>query len=218
MVAEREAKDEELEHKRELLRDYTNTEAQQLGGTLAFQASRYMKAAWQVRGEPKKEKAEIIEKEKLDYELFDRWLAFLSRKPTFYPYLKDWQAMIARGGTAKEAEALATEFQQLIVGVLLEDRELKKENDVIKAQALPSTKPKKISSPSNSMAYHVQLESGKKNLNWTMGSGSFSAVYRGGSRRNSAFVSSFIGYSPPSIGKRITCDPNTTTLFLWGCD
>ena len=97
IVAEHKAKEEELEQKREMLRDYTNTEAQQLAGTLAFQAAKYMKAAWQVTGEPKKEKAEIIEKEKLDYELFDRWLAFLERKPTFYPYLKDWQAMIAHG-------------------------------------------------------------------------------------------------------------------------
>ena len=108
-----------------------------------------MQAAWQVTGEPKKDKAEMIEKEKLDYELFDRWLAFLQRKPTFYPYLKDWQAMIASGGTAKEAEKLATAFQQLIVSVLLEERELKKENDIIRAQALPSTKPKKPANKPN---------------------------------------------------------------------
>jgi mono/diheme cytochrome c family protein len=149
VVAERKAKEEALEHKREMLREYTNTEAQQLAGTLAFQAAKYMKAAWLVTGEPKKEKAEIIEKEKLDYELFDRWLAFLGRKPTFYPYLKDWQAMIARGGTAKEADTLATAFQELIVSVLLEDRELKKENDIIKARALPTPKPKKPANAPN---------------------------------------------------------------------
>jgi cytochrome c553 len=149
IVAERKEKEEELDHKRELLRDYTNTEAQQLAGTLAFQAAKYMKAAWQVSGEPKKEKAEIIEKEKLDYELFDRWLAFLQRKPTFYPYLKDWQAMIARGGTAKEADALATAFQELIVSVLLEERELKKETDIIRARALPTSKPKKPANKPN---------------------------------------------------------------------
>jgi len=143
VVEERKKKEEELEHKREMLREYTNTEAQQLAGTLAFQAAKYMTAAWQVAGEPKKERAEIIEKEKLDYELFDRWLTFLERKPTFYPYLKDWQAMIARGGTAAEAGKLATDFQDLIVGVLLEERELKKENDIIKARALPTSKPKK---------------------------------------------------------------------------
>jgi mono/diheme cytochrome c family protein len=143
IVAERKEKEEALERKQDLLGDYMNTEAQQLAGALAFQSARYMKAAWQVKGEPKKDKAEIIEREKLDYELFDRWLEFLERKPVFYPYLKDWQAMIARGGTAKEAEALATAFQDLIVSVLLEDREVKKENDIIRARALPTAKPKK---------------------------------------------------------------------------
>ena len=149
IVTAQKAQEDALDQKREMLREYTNTEAMQLAGTLAFQSVKYMKAAWQVTGEPKKEKSEIIEKEKLDYELFDRWLAFLQRKPTFYPYLKDWQAMIAKGGTAKEAETLATAFQDEIISVLLEERELKKENDIIKAQALPTSKPKKPSNKPN---------------------------------------------------------------------
>jgi hypothetical protein len=138
-----------LDQKREMLREYTGTEALQLAGTLAFQSAKYMNAAWQVTGEPKKDKNEVVEKEKLDYELFDRWLRFLERKPTFYPYLKDWQSMIAKGGTAKEAATLATAFQDLIVSVLLEERELKKENDIIKAQALPTSKPKKPANKPN---------------------------------------------------------------------
>ena len=149
IVEDHKAREEAVNQQREMLREYTNTEGQQLAGTLAFQAAKYMQAAWQVTGEPKKDKAEVIEREKLDYELFDRWLAFLQRKPVFYPYLKDWQAMIASGGTAKEAEKLATAFQQLIVSVLLEERELKKENDIIRAQALPSTKPKKPANKPN---------------------------------------------------------------------
>jgi hypothetical protein len=149
VVEERKKLEEALEQKREMLREYTSTEAQQLAGTLAFQSAKYMKAAWQVTGEPKKEKAEVIEREKLDYELFDRWLKFLERKPTFYPYLTDWQAMIARGGTAAEAETLATAFQDLIVSVLLEEREVKKENDIIRARALPTAKPKKPANKPN---------------------------------------------------------------------
>ena len=102
-----------------------------------------MKAAWQVTGEPKKDKAEIIEQREARLRAV-RPLARVPRpqRPTFYPFLKDWQAMIASGGTAKEAETLATAFQELIVGVLLEEREVKKENDIIKARALPTAKPK----------------------------------------------------------------------------
>ncbi len=118
------------------------TEALQLADTLAFQSSTYMKAAWQVTGEPKKDKQKVVDSEKLDYELFDRWLVFLAKRPVFYPFLKEWQALIARGGTAKEAATLADAFQTLLIGVVLEQREVKKENDIIKARALPSSKPK----------------------------------------------------------------------------
>ncbi len=113
VVEEYKAKEKALKLKREMLAEFLRVEAEQLGATLAFESAKYMKAAWQVTGEPKKDKAEIIEREKLDYELFDRWLKFLTRPPTYYPFLTDWQAMIARGGTAKEAETLATAFQDL---------------------------------------------------------------------------------------------------------
>src|SRR5262245_32020477 len=142
IVDEYKAKEKQLKQKREMLREFTGVETQQLAETLAFQSSKYMKAAWQVTGEPKKDKLEILNKDKLDYELFERWLAFLQKRPVFYPFLKDWQALIARGGTAAEAEKLAAQFQELLVSVLLEQREVKKENDIIRARALPSSKPK----------------------------------------------------------------------------
>ena len=111
VVEEYKAKEKALKLKREMLAEFLRVEAEQLGATLAFESAKYMKAAWQVSGEPKKDKAEIIERDKLDYELFDRWLKFLTRPPTYYPFLGDWQALVARGGTAKEAETLATAFQ-----------------------------------------------------------------------------------------------------------
>jgi hypothetical protein len=143
VVEAHKAKEEALQKKREMLADFLSQEGDQLAATLAFQVTKYMKAAWQVAGEPKKPKAEVLEKEKLDYELFDRWLDFLSRPPTYYPFLTDWRAMIAKGGTAKEADTLATAFQELLVGLVLEEREIKKENDIITARALPTAKPKK---------------------------------------------------------------------------
>ena len=142
VVDDYKAKEKALKLKREMLAEYTAAEARQLAETLAFQSARYMNAAWQVTGEPKKDQQEIVDKEKLDYELFDRWLAFLQKKPVFYPFLKDWQAMVAKGGTAKESGALADAFQELLISVVLEQREVKKENDIIKARALPTAKPK----------------------------------------------------------------------------
>ncbi len=142
IVEDYKAREKALKLKREMLSEYTAAETRQLAETLAFQSAKYMKAAWQVTGEPKKDRLAIVDKEKLDYELFDRWLAFLQKKPVFYPFLKDWQSMVARGGTVKEADTLAEAFQDLLIGVVLEQREVKKENDIIKARALPTAKPK----------------------------------------------------------------------------
>ncbi len=142
VVEDYKAKEKALKLKRDMLREYLATETQQLADTLAFQASTYMKAAWQVTGEPKKDKLQVVDSEKLDYELFDRWLQFLEKRPVFYSFLKDWQALVKRGGTAKEAATLADAFQDLLIGVVLEQREVKKENDIIKARALPSSKPR----------------------------------------------------------------------------
>jgi mono/diheme cytochrome c family protein len=142
VVDEHKTKETQLKRKREMLGEFTRTESRQLAETLAFQASKYLQAAFQVKGEPKKDKLQIIERQKLDYELFDRWLVFLEKRPVFYPFLKDWQAMIAKGGTAKEAETLADAFQKLLVEVIIEQREVEKENDIIRARALPTSKPK----------------------------------------------------------------------------
>ena len=142
VVDEYKADAKKIEKKEELLDDYLEKESDQLAETLVFQASKYMQAAWQVTGEPKKDKARLIEAEKLDYELFDRWLRFLEKPPAFYPYLVPWQTMIKRGGTKAEAKTLADDFQATLVDVLLASKAIKEENDVIRAKALPSTKKK----------------------------------------------------------------------------
>ena len=136
------AEDKKIEKKEELLGEYLSKESRQLAETLVFQASKYMQGAWRVTGEPKADKTRVIDGEKLDYELFDRWLHFLGKKPTFYPFLKPWQAMVEKGGTAGEAKKLADGFQELLVDLVIEQRAVEEENDIIRAKALPGTKPK----------------------------------------------------------------------------
>ncbi len=142
VVDEYKVEEKKIKKKQDLLDDYLEKESSQLAETLAFQASKYMQAAWQVTGEPKKEKAQVIESEKLDYELFDRWLRFLEKPPSFYPYLTDWQAMIKRSGTKAEAKKFADAFQATLIDVMLAYGEVKDQNDIIRAKALPGTKKK----------------------------------------------------------------------------
>ncbi|HEV8486388.1 MAG TPA: DUF1549 domain-containing protein, partial [Blastocatellia bacterium] len=134
--------EKKLKNKEKSLGEFLQTEAKQLSESLTLQTSKYMQAVWRVGGEPKEDLNDVIEKNKLDYELMQRWIKFLARPPRYYPYLKDWQAMMQKGGTAAEAKRLADEFQTLLLDVLVERRELKEQNDIIIAKSLSGTKPK----------------------------------------------------------------------------
>jgi len=137
--------EKKIQKKQQLLNEYMSNETKQLAGTLAFQSSKYMQAAWKVLGETKKERVEIVESDKLDYELFDRWLRFLQKPPVFYPDLKAWQEMIKGGGTAAAAKRLGDEFQDKLVDLMMAKRAIDEENDIIRAKALPGTKKKEPS-------------------------------------------------------------------------
>jgi hypothetical protein len=134
--------DKKIEKKEKLLAEFLRVESEQLGETLALQGSKYMVAAWRVTGEPKEEPPRVVDAEKLDYELFDRWLKFLAKPPKFYPYLTKWQEMVKRGGKEAEARKLADEFQAAVLDVMFDKKEIKEENDIIAAKALPGTKKK----------------------------------------------------------------------------
>jgi hypothetical protein len=143
VVDDYDAQAKKIERKEKLLDKFLETESKQLAETLAFSASSYMQSAWKVTGEPKKEMARIANEDKLDFELFERWIRFLAKPPKFYPYLGDWQAMIKQGGTAAQAKALADKFQALILDVMFEKKDIEEENEIIRNKALPGTKQKK---------------------------------------------------------------------------
>jgi mono/diheme cytochrome c family protein len=143
IVDDYKAQEKKIEQKEKLLAKFMQTESRQLAETLAFSASRYMQSAWKVTGEPKKDMARVANEDKLDFELFERWIKFLAKPPKFYPYLKDWQAMIKEGGTAAEAKKLGDEFQKLLLDVMFEKKDAEEENEIIRAKALPGTKKKK---------------------------------------------------------------------------
>ena len=142
VVDDYKALEKKIKDKQKLLNEFTEVESRQLAETLALQSAKYMRAAWKVQGEPKEDVARVAAREKLDYELFDRWVRFLAKPPKFYPYLTKWQEMVKGGGSDEDAKTLADDFQTLLLGVMFEQREVKEENDIIRAKALPGTKPK----------------------------------------------------------------------------
>jgi cytochrome c553 len=120
-----------------MLAKFRKDVAAELAEVAAAKTSLYMMAAWNVTGPPQKTVAEAAADAKLDYELLERWIAFLARPPTYYPYLKSWQAMMKSGGDQQTAEKLANEFQDLLLDVLSAKRTIDEKNAKIIAKGTP---------------------------------------------------------------------------------
>ena len=124
---------------------YSQDETQMLAKAYAAQTSKYMVGAWKVAGKPKMKVQDAADAAQLDPEMLDRWVAFLAKKPLFYPYLKEWQAMIAEGGTEDQAKYLADSFQRRVTDLEIEEKAIEDENDKIKAKAgVPTEREKDV--------------------------------------------------------------------------
>ncbi len=120
------------------LKEYLETESDQLARVLSLQVSRYLMAAWQVTGKPQLPPAQAASQAKVDLETLERWIRFLGKAPRHYPYLEDWQAMIARGDAEEEeARKLADAFQRLLLEVVAEQERLEERNRRIIARGTP---------------------------------------------------------------------------------
>lgn len=127
-------KQDEMFALRKQLREFTHSEQQQLSEILAHQTAKYMVAAWRVSGEPKMQVDDAASRDKVDPEMLRRWVKYLETPKKQYHYLSDWQAMVAAGGSEDEAQALAADYQKLVLGVLAESKKIEKENEIIKAK------------------------------------------------------------------------------------
>lgn len=142
--------EEQVDQKEKILDETRQNVSAQLARSLAVQTSNYLMGVFEVTGKEKKDKAQVVEARKLDYELLDRWIRYMDRKTEKYAHKNAWQAMMKSGGSTDEATKLAHRFQEAVVSVMLEQEELKTENKVISAKALDGTKPKKrTNKPSN---------------------------------------------------------------------
>ena len=138
------ALENELDRKQEISSEMQTHLASQLAQSLAFETQKYLEAVYQVAGSQKKEMARVVEDTKLDYELLDRWIKYMEKPVTFYPYKKAWQDMMKQpASTAAQAKRLAQQFQEKVIEVMLAHNEITDENQVIADKALPTTKKKK---------------------------------------------------------------------------
>jgi mono/diheme cytochrome c family protein len=128
---------EKLKHYVDLQKErdeFNKMETRSLANALAYQTSNYVVAAWRVSGKPKMKVEEAADKANLDPQLLQRWVDYLKNHHN-YPYLNDWQAMVASGGEEDEARTLADIFQKIVLSTNVLEREIEKDNEAIRIKA-----------------------------------------------------------------------------------
>lgn len=134
LAASYDKKTVELASKRADLMDYTQDVSKQLATALSVQTSSYMVASWSVLGKPKKTVEEASASKRLDPEVLQRWVDYLSKDHT-YPYLNDWKAMLASPDNSEDqAKVLADAFQKVVERVHVAAVEVDEQNDIIRAK------------------------------------------------------------------------------------
>ena len=142
---------------RKSLGEYLNTEGDQLARVLSLQVSRYMMAAWRATGAPQLPPEQAAGQAKVDLETLQRWIRFLGKEPKHYPFLTDWQAMIARGDAEEEeAQELADAFQRLVLEVVAEQEKLEERNRRIIAKGTPLEEVKSTPMPNGFESFFDQ--------------------------------------------------------------
>ena len=145
--------------------EYMRTESDQLARVLTLQVSKYMMASWRVTGREQFPKERAALEARLDLETLERWIDFLNDPPKHYPFLTDWQAMIAKPvGTTDEAKAEATKtaqrladaFQRLLIDVSAEQKKLEEKNRRIIAKGTPLDEVKSIPMPNGFESFFDQ--------------------------------------------------------------
>ncbi len=122
--------EEKVSDKKGAIQKFIKSQTEQLADILLEQTSSYMVAALKViRGQQPSALA-AAEEAQLDTEVVDRWIKYLSQAEKEHPYLKDWQAMLARGGSLEEATDLAARFQEIVLTIDREKKELEDRNYV----------------------------------------------------------------------------------------
>lgn len=106
------------------LEHYAQICALRVAETLARQIPEYMMAVRKtVVKDPKADLAGAAEAERLDPEIFRRWFQYLTVAEKLHPYLKRWDAMMAKGGgTDVQARGISEDFRDIVLKVIPEKK------------------------------------------------------------------------------------------------
>jgi mono/diheme cytochrome c family protein len=106
------------------LQEYAEACALRVADTLARRIPEYMLAVRRVvLTNPKPDLSQAATADQLDPETFARWYKYLTTAEKLHPYLKGWDALMAKGGgTDAEARTISEDFRDLVLKVIPEKR------------------------------------------------------------------------------------------------
>src|SRR5262249_29709099 len=124
---------------------------------LAGETSSYMMAARKVvTSKPRPESAAIASAEKLNPQILQRWVKYLGVKEREHPYLREWDALIAKGGGSDdEARRLADGFRTLVLGVIAEKRAVELANRDLRNNYKPDANEASVLLPGDLMQFEL---------------------------------------------------------------
>ena len=99
VVDQYEKVEDQIEQKQKVLQSMQTSLGSQLSESLAFKTSAYLQGVYDVVVS-KREKDTVVENRKLDYELLDRWIAYMAKPTDKYKFKEPWQAMMKRATAA----------------------------------------------------------------------------------------------------------------------
>ncbi|MGI8989454.1 MAG: PSD1 and planctomycete cytochrome C domain-containing protein [Bryobacteraceae bacterium] len=121
-VAVYKAHREKIKDRQAAIAEFMDSTTIEVAETLAGRTSRYMLAGRKILLS-KAASEEKADEEKLDSETLQRWVSYLGEKERQHPYLREWDALMARGGGSDaEAKRLADQFQALVLSVIADKK------------------------------------------------------------------------------------------------
>jgi len=142
------------------LQQYADACAYRVAETLTSQMPKYMMAVRSVAlANPKAPKAEldkVAQAEALDPEIFQRWFKYLTTGEKLHPYLKSWDAMMAKGGgTDAEARKLAEDFRDMVAKVIPEKQGVNQANEEMTRDYKPDANEATVLLPGDLMQFEL---------------------------------------------------------------
>ena len=126
-LAAYEKKKKKLDELQSELNKILSKESRELSEKLAAQTARYLVAAWKTLGPEKLELAAVVRDGGLDREQLEKWVRYVSSPYRDHPYLRSWDALMARKGSVQEATQVADAFQKLVISVMEEKERIQEE-------------------------------------------------------------------------------------------